>query len=72
MIIDSHTHLWPENNTNQDLVVYFKKRNIYDKISKILTAEGLLQKMDENEIEVEAFTRISDALRTAKKPHLVP
>jgi signal transduction histidine kinase/HD-GYP domain-containing protein (c-di-GMP phosphodiesterase class II) len=28
--------------------------------------------VDENEIEVDAFTRISDALRTAKKPHLVP
>ena len=58
MIIDSHTHLWPENNTNQDLVVYFKKRNIYDKISKILTAEGLLQKMDENEIETSIVASI--------------
>jgi HD-GYP domain-containing protein (c-di-GMP phosphodiesterase class II) len=28
--------------------------------------------MDENQIEVDAFTRISDALRTAKKHHLVP
>jgi hypothetical protein len=28
--------------------------------------------MDENQIEVDAFTRISDALRTVKKPHLVP
>ena len=28
--------------------------------------------MDENQIEVDAFTRISDALRNAKKHHLVP
>jgi signal transduction histidine kinase/HD-GYP domain-containing protein (c-di-GMP phosphodiesterase class II) len=28
--------------------------------------------MDEGQVEVEAFTRITDALRTAKKHHLVP
>jgi len=28
--------------------------------------------MDESQIEVDAFTRITDALRTAKKHHLVP
>ena len=28
--------------------------------------------MDENQLEVDAFTRITDALRTAKKHHLVP
>jgi HD-GYP domain-containing protein (c-di-GMP phosphodiesterase class II) len=28
--------------------------------------------MDENQVEVDAFTRITDALRTAKKHHLVP
>jgi HD-GYP domain-containing protein (c-di-GMP phosphodiesterase class II) len=28
--------------------------------------------VDENQIEVDAFTRISDALRNAKKHHLVP
>jgi HD-GYP domain-containing protein (c-di-GMP phosphodiesterase class II) len=27
--------------------------------------------MDEGQIEVDAFTRITDALRTAKKHHLV-
>jgi len=28
--------------------------------------------MDESQIEVDSFTRITDALRNAKKPHLVP
>jgi predicted TIM-barrel fold metal-dependent hydrolase len=51
MIIDSHTHLWPGGDTNEDLAAYFKKRNIFDKISSILTAEGLLRKMDDNGIE---------------------
>ena len=46
MIIDSHTHLWPGEDTDEDLAAYFKKRNIFDKISSILTAGGILQKMD--------------------------
>ena len=51
MIIDSHTHLWPKDDTSEDLKVYFKKRIIFDKISGMLTADGILEKMDANDIE---------------------
>ncbi|HEB32178.1 MAG TPA: amidohydrolase [Spirochaetes bacterium] len=59
MIIDSHTHLWPRDDTSEDLKVYFKKRNIFDKISGILTAEGILEKMDVNGIEQSIVASIA-------------
>lgn len=59
MIIDSHTHMWPWEDTNEDLEAYFKKRNIFNKIANILTAEGILEKMDANNIEKSIVASIA-------------
>jgi len=50
MLIDFHTHLWPEEYLTNDLINYFKSRNIWDDKKNILTSENLLKVMDKNDI----------------------
>ena len=50
MIIDFHTHLWPEDCLTDDVINYFKSRGIWDKQNSILTPERLIKIMDENKI----------------------
>jgi len=59
MLIDAHTHLWPGDETTPSMVAYLKKRNIWDPSSRALTAEGLLEVMDKEEIEISLVAGIS-------------
>jgi predicted TIM-barrel fold metal-dependent hydrolase len=50
MIIDMHTHLWPASSTSADLLSYFEKRKMADRLSHYFSAEGLLELMEKHSI----------------------
>jgi predicted TIM-barrel fold metal-dependent hydrolase len=65
MVFDVHAHLWPASETTNDLKTFFEKRKIGDRISSILSAEGILQAMEETGINLSIVSTV--ALHTRMK-----
>ncbi len=59
MILDTHTHLWPVNETPSALLQYFEKRKIREKIAKIMSADGLLAYMEKCDVEQSIVSAIA-------------
>jgi predicted TIM-barrel fold metal-dependent hydrolase len=51
---DVHVHLWPVKYTPKDLGVYFAKRGIADRLARTVSAEGIVEMMDANNIAASA------------------
>jgi predicted TIM-barrel fold metal-dependent hydrolase len=49
-MIDVHTHLWPASKTSGELLTYFEKRKMADRLSHFFSSDGLLELMDKNRI----------------------
>jgi predicted TIM-barrel fold metal-dependent hydrolase len=49
-MIDVHTHLWPASKTSGELITYFEKRKMADRLSHYFSSDGLLELMDKNNI----------------------
>lgn len=57
MIIDVHTHLWPQEMTPKYLERYFTQRGA-EKADLTLRAEGLLQSMEDSRVEVSIVSAL--------------
>jgi predicted TIM-barrel fold metal-dependent hydrolase len=49
-MIDVHTHLWPASETSKELLSYFEKRKMADRLSHFFSSDGLLEIMEKNDI----------------------
>lgn len=58
-MIDIHTHLWPGKESEPYLIEYLKGKSIWDKSFKALKAEGLLNRMDYNNIKISIVSSVA-------------
>jgi|GEM_PF-1105036 len=49
-MIDVHTHLWPASETSRELLNYFEKRKMADRLTHFFSSDGLLEMMEKNDI----------------------
>jgi uncharacterized protein len=57
-LADVHVHLWPVAFTPKELQVYFQKRGIADRLARAVSAEGILEMMDGNNIAVSVVSGV--------------
>jgi predicted TIM-barrel fold metal-dependent hydrolase len=50
VMIDVHTHLWPASETSRELLNYFEKRKMADRLSHFFSSDGLLEMMEDKNI----------------------
>jgi predicted TIM-barrel fold metal-dependent hydrolase len=56
---DVHVHLWPVRYTPKDLSIYFEKRGIADRLARTVSAEGIIEIMEVNNIATSAVSAIA-------------
>jgi uncharacterized protein len=57
-LTDSHVHLWPVRFTPKELQAYFEKRGIADRLARTVSAEGIIEMMNANNIGISAVSAV--------------
>ena len=57
-MIDVHTHLWPASETSSELLAYFEKRKMSDRLSHFFSSDGLLEMMEKHDISMSVVSAI--------------